>query len=93
MREHERTPHVSVKVFIDEEEVYDFPPDLSRDFTLIDDGRVIGITTTYGLDKLEAAWHFNDRTKARVLREIRDQLIKSSRSLTDLEQQLNSNRQ
>lgn len=86
MRQHARTKNVTVRVFIDAEEPYQFPQDVSRDFTLIDDGWAIGITSSYGASQREATWHFGDETKARVLREIRKSLLESSVLLVDFEQ-------
>lgn len=87
MRSHADTKNVSVRVFIDSEDPFDFPPQLSRDFTFIDDGEVIGVTTSYGTDELEAHWHFHDRTMAATLRDIRDSLISSSATLDEFDAQ------
>src|SRR5262249_10104394 len=90
MRLHANTQNVIVRVFIDEEQFFDFPEGVSRDFSLTDDGEVIGITNSYGTDQLEATWHFRDAVKARVLKNIRDQLLRSSDSLDEVEARFGS---
>jgi hypothetical protein len=51
-------------VFIDAEGYgFNFPPEVSKDFVVIDQGEVIGVTMSYGQENLTAVWHFGDTSK------------------------------
>jgi hypothetical protein len=78
MEEHEDHPRVSVLVFLDQDDkLVSFPPDLSRDFTMIDQGQVIGITMSFG-SQPQAAWYFDDADKKARLNRLREGLIESA---------------
>lgn len=51
---------VEVLLYFDQEDdLFLFPLDLGRDWTVVDDGRVIGVTRQMG-EALEAKWYFDD---------------------------------
>ena len=51
---------VEVLLYFDlEDDLFLFPSDLGNDWTLVDDGRVIGVTRQMG-ESLEAKWYFDD---------------------------------
>ncbi len=51
---------VEVLLYFDQEdELFLFPANLGRDWTVVDDGRVIGVTRQMG-EALEAKWYFDD---------------------------------
>lgn len=52
---------VSVRVFYNEDPGLGFDSRLFKDFTIIDDGDVIGVTQEYGVNKTRALWYFNDK--------------------------------
>jgi hypothetical protein len=58
-----------------------FAANVSRDFTVIDEGSVIGLTQTYGNGRLTAIWHFGDMSLARQLMEIQTLLRDRSKPL------------
>jgi hypothetical protein len=52
-----------VLLYFDDETGFEFPPHLGNDWTVIDEGEVIGITQRVG-DFYEARWYFGNRTQA-----------------------------
>lgn len=84
MEQHQANPKVTVKVFLSAENAGVFEPDVSRDFTLIDGGDVIGLTHSYGLGKLSAKWHFGDTALAGRLLQMCERLERWSKPLEQL---------
>lgn len=83
MRRHEDAG-VRVLVYIDREDPgFSFSPDVSRDFTIIDDGRAIGVTVSYGR-ALQAEWYFDDNARKGRFRDIRESLLRGCRRLEQL---------
>lgn len=82
IRKHMDTPRVEVRVLlVSKYPNLPFPMELSRDFTLIDDGKALGITRSYGLSNLTARWHFQRdpmNVRIRQILEFKDSLIKKS---------------
>lgn len=69
--------------FEDEDQSYDFPSDLYKDFTIIDNGAAIGVTMSFGGQGLSAEWYFdNDEMKGRYL-SARKELLRLSEKLPD----------
>jgi hypothetical protein len=78
MRQHEAHARVRVLVFFDQEQhLVSFPPDLSRDSTMIDGGEVIGITMSFG-QQPQAAWYFDDENMKHKLESFRKGLVESA---------------
>jgi hypothetical protein len=68
MQRQSEHPKISVLVYINQEETtFNFPPIISRDFTVIDGGEVIGVTATFG-DNLTAIWYFRDKNMSEEFR-------------------------
>jgi hypothetical protein len=70
---------IEVLIFIDQEyPAFDFPPDVTRDFTIIDEKSAIGITSSFGQNKLAADWYFDNEAKFKNLNYIQTSVIKGS---------------
>jgi hypothetical protein len=69
---------INVLTFFDDENAYQFSPLVSRDFTVIDDGEVIGVTAKIDRETPEARWFLNSREHQPKFAEIRAQLEKLS---------------
>lgn len=87
MRRQSRVRNVSIYVYIkDADPFFRFPADVSDDFTMVDDGEVIGTTLTFGDEsKLTAHWYFRNPQQARKFKEIVDALRSGSKSLAAFE--------
>jgi hypothetical protein len=72
------TGRITIHVFVDDDaEDYDYPAELSKDFTIVDEGRVLGVTITYG-ERSRAQWFFDDEDRSKRYGGVRDQLIMHS---------------
>lgn len=69
---------INVIAFFDDENAYQFSPLVSRDFTVIDDGEIIGVTANIDRETPEARWFLNSREHKPKFSEIRTQLEKLS---------------
>ncbi|HEX8697556.1 MAG TPA: TIR domain-containing protein [Myxococcaceae bacterium] len=75
---------IEVRVYFDEEDrVFLFPADLGRDWTVVDDGNVIGVTRSMG-EFYEARWYFNDADQIARFLDYRRNLLKVSVPATNL---------
>ena len=75
---HAAIDKVTLYVFVDDDaKSYYYPAELSKDFTIVDDGKVLGVTLSYG-DRSRAQWYFNDQDRTRRYEGVRDQLISHS---------------
>jgi hypothetical protein len=76
---------IRVRLYFDQEDMaFNFPPETSKDFTVIDDGLVIGKTVTFG-DNQFAEWNFEDTDAGRIFNGYVKSLSESSLSLKDFE--------
>lgn len=69
---------IRVMLFFDKKTAASFPPDVTRDFTIIDHGKIIGVTQSFGVDNNSAIWYFFNEDRAREFRSYRDTLIAQS---------------
>ncbi|MCA8961633.1 MAG: nucleotide-binding protein [Planctomycetes bacterium] len=77
-----RECRIRVLIYVDQEDdTFDFPPDLSKDWTIIDGGRAVGVTSRYE-DGLEARWYF-DHEKAALFREYERRLRAAAEEWSD----------
>jgi hypothetical protein len=90
MRRQSRVRNVSIYVYIkDADPFFRFPADVSDDFTMVDDGEVIGTTLTFGDESnLTANWYFRNPQQARKFKEIVDALRSGSKSLAAFEAEI-----
>jgi hypothetical protein len=56
---------IKIRIFINDETAFSFPPEISQDFTVIDDGVAIGVTTAFttpfsGEPQTQATWYFEN---------------------------------
>ncbi len=80
---------VNVRLFFDDDNRgFRFPPDISRDFTVIDDGEAIGITLSFGGDNLAAMWYIQDTNRRQRFLRIRNSLIEGSIAFSAFENSL-----
>lgn len=75
---------MSIRVWIDSEDpAFDFPPLLSRDFTIIDEGAAIGITQKVDGDEISARWYFRSEEFTPICCEVADRLKRGSIKFAD----------
>jgi hypothetical protein len=87
MKKHASKKNVEVLAYFDKEfEGFDLTPELIRDFSIIDEGEVIGITEVVEGGTGKARWHFKDLDKIGNLIKIRDSIISGSETLEKVEQ-------
>lgn len=89
MRRQTQVKNVAVRVYIkNEDDFFRLPADLSDDFTVIDDGDVIGTTVAFGdgdESRLTASWFFSNTTRKRQFAHIVSALKANSVALADFE--------
>jgi hypothetical protein len=76
--------HINVRVFFGDESAFEFPPDVTNDFSVID-GEVIGITSFLGDGQARAEWHVNDENNQSRFEGYCDKLIHYSVAFNDFE--------
>lgn len=87
LKKHATIKRVKVLLYFDKEfEGFDLTPELIRDFSIIDEGEVIGITEGVVSGSGHARWHFKDPDKKGNLLKIRDLIISGSKTLRHVEQ-------
>src|SRR4029077_8335278 len=64
--------------FSDGAKLFKFPPDISRDFTVIDHGEAIGITLSFGEPSLAAEWYIQDEDQKQRFEQMCRDLIGDS---------------
>jgi hypothetical protein len=72
--DNQRDAGVNVRLYFDDESRSKFENLGLRDFTIIDDGDIIGVTEQYGIGRLHAVWYFKNAKKWDELRDVRDTL-------------------
>jgi hypothetical protein len=93
MEMQDKNARIDVRVYINQEDkLFDFSTDYSRDFTIIDGGAVIGLTQSYGLGNLRALWHFGNTALAGRLRNAREALTRNSIPFGLFKEQLSKSR-
>lgn len=94
MRRQARVRNVSVRVYIKNEDAFfRLPVDMSDDFTVIDDGEVIGTTVAFGEgdeSRLTASWFFDNIARKRQFTGIVSALKANRFALADFEAQTQS---
>lgn len=91
LMERQMAEGIQVMAFIDDEdEMVDLPPALTRDFTIIDDGRAIAITQDFSPGRPAARWHFADTTKSPQILKTRAQLQNGSVALKAIRERFDS---
>ena len=72
--------NVQVRIFIEELHLdWRFPDQVGRDFTIVDEGRAVGVTIFFGDHHQGADWDFSTNGFWEHYRPIRDALLKRSR--------------
>jgi hypothetical protein len=79
--------HVKVRLWFFDENPVNFPPDIIRDFSIIDDGEAIGITEGVRGEEAQARWHFKDENKRGRFLRYKKLFIEGSRTLDQWENQ------
>jgi hypothetical protein len=85
--EKQKSYGVNVFLFFDKSTEISFPPDIARDYTIIDD-EIIGVTESFGRNRNAAKYFFKDSNKLRAFRNISNRLIKDSISFEKFKTQL-----
>lgn len=89
MEKQSQVTNVNVRVYINQEDkLFDFSTDYSRDFTIIDGGAMVGLTQSYGLGNLRAEWHFGDAVLAGRLRFAKEALTRNSIPFPQFKEQI-----
>ena len=93
MEKQSAVTNVNVRVYLNQEDkLFNFSTDYSRDFTVIDSGAVVGLTQSYGLGNLRAQWHFGDAVLAGRLRHAKDALTRNSIAFPQFKEQISKTR-
>ncbi|HEY0736753.1 MAG TPA: hypothetical protein VGD69_17675 [Herpetosiphonaceae bacterium] len=72
---------IDLRIYFDKEDrFFSFPPNVSRDFTIIDNGKAIGVTESFGRHNNSARWYFNNTKIANQFQQIKESLIRGSES-------------
>jgi hypothetical protein len=83
-RQHEL--HIEVLAYFDDEdELFEFSPDIARDFTVIDDGAAIGVTALIDREVPEAKWFLRDKDRTDRFVSYRESLRRGSHHLDAVE--------
>src|SRR6266478_253811 len=70
---------IKVRLYFDEEDPnFNFPVDVGRDFTVIDDGEAIGITASFGGSSPTAIWFIKDEQRKPRFLKMRNSLLAGS---------------
>lgn len=78
--------NIDVRIYFDKEDNYfQFPSDIARDFTVIDDGDVIGITESFSLDNYTSVWHFRNQNLSNRLKNVKTSLLNGSMKFQNFE--------
>jgi hypothetical protein len=84
--------NVEVLLYFDSEEPqFSFPPDIGKDWTIVDNGRAIAIIKKSG-GFYEAQWYFNDKRQANRFRGFEQKLRRGSIKLKDWKSACKENR-
>jgi len=80
-----RSSRIRTLVYIDQEdERFDFPVDVSKDFVVIDRGDAIGVTMSFGPESMRAQWYFGDEERKPIFARICDGLTRGSRDVDEI---------
>lgn len=80
------TARITPLVYFDKEyEFFDFPPEILRDFTIVDDGHVIGITVSVAGENIAADWYFKDEDKRAKYLQLRQKLLQGAQGFLEFE--------
>ena len=87
IRNHQRElPNATIKIYIDDEDPsFHFDANISRDFTIVDDGEMVGLTQAYGRRNLSAKWRFRDESLAHRLEKHARYLLDGAKFLHEIE--------
>jgi hypothetical protein len=74
---------ITVYAFIDDESQFDWPQELTRDFTVVDDGAAIGVTTAFLLgpqseQQTQAKWYFENAGRIGLFQDVIRTLVRES---------------
>lgn len=72
--------------FDDEDETFEFSPVASRDFAIIDGGRLLGVTESFNPDFPSAKWYFGDENRIGYFENVKEQLLRGSEELEAVRQ-------
>jgi hypothetical protein len=79
---------VQVLLHFSDSSPFDFPAEVSKDFTIIDEGAAIGITVSFGRDDLAAQWFIEDDSKIGKFMDLAKTLKKHSKPLARFKEEL-----
>lgn len=85
LRKHDSLRSVYVYVFFHDEAPQElFPPAISKDFAIIDDGAIVGITNVFKHGDTIATWYFGESATAVQLTAVKKELLRYSTPLSKL---------
>ncbi len=77
--------NVSVFAYFDkEDDLFRFAEDMPRDFTIIDDGLAIGITTSINRNSIGSSWYIGHENKRKYYESIKGSLLHGSRPFNEV---------
>jgi hypothetical protein len=85
MRRQDKAQIEVLAYFDDEDELFQFSPDIARDFTVIDDGAAIGVTALIDPEVSEAQWFLRDNDRTGRFVSYSESLRKGSQRLDEVE--------
>ncbi|MBK6264385.1 hypothetical protein JKA74_05000 [Marivirga sp. S37H4] len=84
MKYHNDCDKVTVRVFIDDEAPFNFPPEIAKDFTIIDNGIMIGVTQRFDPEDLSATWYCQNENRIDTFNRVKSELMSNSKPLKEI---------
>lgn len=77
---------IAVRAYFDEEDaLFQFTPQIPKDFTIIDGGVAIGLSQRFDMDVPEAHWYFGNDDLLAKFEDVRQNLLRGSMPLSEFE--------
>lgn len=91
MRTQQETGTTVLAYFDDEDETFMFSPELSRAFTIVDDGEAIGVVELADREMPRARWYFGNEDRRAFFLGIFERIAQASIPLADVDKWLQTN--
>jgi predicted acylesterase/phospholipase RssA len=91
MRTQQDTGTTVLAYFDDEDETFMFSPELSRAFTIVDDGEAIGVVELADREMPRARWYFGNEDRRAFFLGIFERIAQASIPLADVDKRLQTN--
>lgn len=74
---------IKVYVFIEQFAQISFPTQITKDFTIVDDGEIIGVTDSIGNNRIAATYIFSNEAEKKSFIQIKNKLEQESMTFDD----------